>query len=399
MVNKFGDCVPREISNLPPIRLLKKVRYIKGKFSDYQQKIIASYRIGCTPYRITATQSALPVYTYSNKVFSNGSICIDKNTFQHITTVFNHVGQLCATEDITHIDVTNTDSLVIFEKVDVSDDGGEIVGIQGAEGLTGKRGPIGEKGERGAKGEPGDSGVTSMARWFPSQTIDWLRENESCCYYFKERDDFIWDKEKPPKIIGFKSHSKSGNDAINLKPMKASKRTKLPSGRGYCLEFSDSLFKVENVELANGYSSYSVLILTFKLDQLPTGEQYLITTETGDRAVSVKGRDLQISGFTYDMKFLYNFRQWNTLFVQWTNMGDMIGWVYFGGKGVALTTTSIPRREAGIFIGAKKDKSHPFVGCLAALEVYEAVLPPDSVFPKEFRELLIKSQKDMVRRL
>ena len=99
------------------------------------------------------------------------------------------------------------------------------------------------------------------------------------------------------------------------------------------------------------------------------------------------------------MKFLYNFRQWNTLFVQWTNMGDMIGWVYFGGKSVALTTTSIPRREAGIFIGAKKDKSHPFVGCLAALEVYEAVLPPDSVFPKEFRELLIKSQKDMVRRL
>ena len=70
-----------------------------------------------------------------------------------------------------------------------------------------------------------------------------------------ERNDFIWDKEKPPKIIGFKSHSKSGNDAINLKPMKASKRTKLPSERGYCLEFSDSLFKVENVELSDGYPS------------------------------------------------------------------------------------------------------------------------------------------------
>ena len=257
----------------------------------------------------------------------------------------------------------------------------------------------GERGPRGERGPPGKKGddALSLIRWFPSQSINWIRENEECCYYFKERNDFIWDKEKPPKVIGLKSHSKNGNNAINLKPTKAMKRTKLPSRRGYCLEFNDSLFKVKNVLIANANPSYTVLIITFKLDKYPIEEQYIVTTETGDRSISVKEKDIKISGFTYDMEFLYNFQRWNTLFVQWTDMDDMKGYVYFNEYVAELTTIKpVHRKERDIFIGAKKDKSQPFLGCLAALEIYEADIPPEKCFPEGFRELLIEDHKAMV---
>tara|TARA_Y100000310_G_C20555536_1_gene750315 strand:+ start:223 stop:1053 length:831 start_codon:yes stop_codon:yes gene_type:complete len=258
----------------------------------------------------------------------------------------------------------------------------------------------GERGPRGERGPPGKKGddALSLTRWFPSQTLNWIRENEACCYYFKQRNDFIWDKEKPPKIIGFKSHSKNGNNAINLKPMKASKRLKLPSRRGYCLEFSDSLFKAKNVELATGTPSYAVLILTFKLDMYPIVEQFLVTTETGDRAISLSERTINIYGFTSNVKLRYNSRAWNTLFVQWTYMSDMKGWVYFNEARLPLIT-AFPwgrKQEPEVYIGAKKDKSQPFTGCLAALEIYDAIFPSDAIFPDEFRNLLVEDQKFLV---
>ena len=399
MVNKFGDCIPQEIANLPPIHIIKKVTYTKGTFLDYYNEIIASYRLGCTPYRIKTTQSALPVYTFNNRVFSNGSICIEEKTFQHISTAYNHMGQLCATEEITHSIITETNSLVIFEEGSVITDIGEIVAIQGKEGLIGQRGPNGSKGERGPKGNPGSSGFSFIARWFPSQTIEWFRENEDCCYYFKQRNDFIWSSEKPSKILGFKTHSKNGENAINLKPTKETKIVKLSSRRAYCVEFNNSLFRVKNVEIANGKPSYTVVILTFKLDIYPTEEQFIVTTAKGDRSISVKEKNIKISGFTYDMEFLYNFRKWNTLYVQWTNMDDMKGWVYFGDNHVELTTTTPSKQRFGIYIGAKKSKRQSFVGCLAALEIYEAIAPPEKVFPAEFRKMLIKDQEDMVEEM
>ena len=45
---------------------------------------------------------------------------------------------------------------------------------------------------------------------------------------------------------------------------------------------------------------------------------------------------------------------------------------------------------------AKKDKSQPFTGCLAALEIYDAIFPSDAIFPDEFRNLLVEDQKFLV---
>ena len=71
-----------------------------------------------------------------------------------------------------------------------------------------------------------------MIHWFPYQTDNWIRENQKCCYCFKERDNFI--------IIGVKSDAKRGNDDINLQPMKVSKRKKFLSGLSCFLSFSYS---------------------------------------------------------------------------------------------------------------------------------------------------------------
>ena len=89
----------------------------------------------------------------------------------------------------------------------------------GVPGPQGPPGPQGKKGLTGKRGDPGGDGKDAfdICRWFPIQTLDWLRKTAQCCYYFEKDDDFIIQDEK---IVGFKSHSER-NDAISVKdPVK-----------------------------------------------------------------------------------------------------------------------------------------------------------------------------------
>ena len=68
-------------------------------------------------------------------------------------------------------------------------------------------------------GPPGKDGEDSLdiCRWFPLQSLIWLRGTAQCYYYFDKDEDF---KREDGKIVGFRSHS-GRNDAISLKdPVK-----------------------------------------------------------------------------------------------------------------------------------------------------------------------------------
>ena len=130
---------------------------------------------------------------------------------------------------------------------------------------SGKKGPAGEDGE--------DS--LDICRWFPLESLTWLRNTAQCCYYFDKEDDFII---QGGDIVGFKSHSpERKNDAISLKdPVK-----KLSFGRGYCAEFHNSLLEIPNTSLA---TDLSFLVMTFKMTKIPTSEMiiYLIKLRIED---------------------------------------------------------------------------------------------------------------------
>ena len=124
-------------------------------------------------------------------------------------------------------------------------------------GSSGKRGPPGPVGAPGPQGKKGRDGL-NFVRWFPNKSVEWFRGVEECSFYFEDKEkDFLMDKGK---IIGWKSHSVSSysreKDAISLK--KVEKITALPK-RGFCVEFTESLYKVDKIDLACSNNSYAVV--------------------------------------------------------------------------------------------------------------------------------------------
>ena len=174
-------------------------------------------------------------------------------------------------------------------------------------------------------------------------------------------------------------------------------RTKLPKG-GYCLEFSNSLFEVKNVDIASSRPSYAILIITFKLDKYPTGTEYIVTTSINERAISLHGSNVQIWGTSSGepLEFKYDEKEWNTIFIQWTNIGDNTGHVYYRSEHKTFSTRATKRGVRSTYIGALKNKSASFNGCIAALDLYEARSPPEEVFPEEIRNVLIEAHEDLV---
>lgn len=161
MVNKFGDDTSYPQGFGISVQIVKKVTITVGKFADYCNNIIATYRLGFTPYRLTP-EITIPVYTYDGKVFSHGSKCCEENehpgSFQHVRDDDNHIGQVCATETITDKLVTKDDTLVVFERADIDEDGAHVAAIQGDEGETGAEGPAGPDGAVGPTGSAGPTG-------------------------------------------------------------------------------------------------------------------------------------------------------------------------------------------------------------------------------------------------
>ena len=263
-------------------------------------------------------------------------------------------------------------------------------------GDNAEQGPAGPPGEQGPPGKNGKNGKNAfdLIKWFPTRTVEWFREIEDCCYYFKDKKYFI---KKDGNIVGLKSHSRNENDAINLTPQYKMVGIPLPKG-GYCLEFKSQLFKVKGIELAIERLTYATLIITFKLDVIPVGQQYIVSDDISNRAVTVNGLNLQIWGTANDQPFEFKYKrgEWHTLFVQWTYMGNNLGYVYFGREhGTFFTKTKVVE-TGGLYIGGKKNKSLPFVGCIAALEVYESFEPKEQVFPEVFRNLLIADHESRV---
>ena len=284
-----------------------------------------------------------------------------------------------------------------------------IIGPEGAEGPrgpagpTGKDGPPGRPGPTGKDGPPGPPGPKAsmdIIQWFPSQAIEWFRENEICCYYFEEggEDDDCFVK-KDGKIIGFKSHTIQPRNAISLKEFEG---TEPLIRKGVGVKFRKSLYKAKGIDLAAELNSYAMLLMTFKFNDksLPV-EEYLVIS--GDRCVSAYNGHVRIWGTTDDpLEISCEFDDWITLCVQWTDkQSDKQGHVFIDDHHEhhweTFTTESTSKLTQDLYIGSKQDGTLPFSGQLAALEVYTASgVAANNAIPMEMSKLLIKNQKDRV---
>ena len=265
------------------------------------------------------------------------------------------------------------------------------VGSQGKVGPPGSKGNDGEKGDPGQKGETGPEGDSIMYRWFDNQVLGWFRENENCCFYFEDKNDFIWSKHV---ITGLKSHNLARTDAISLgEPcqMKTLRNGKL------CIGFENSLFQIPKLaSLAS--DMYITIAFTFRGDKLRSDKQYILTSSAlNEHAVTLTANKFQVWGSTQDpIEFDYSPGYWNHVYIQWTNQGDRKGHVYYGREHKEFTTKmwETHRDHHTMYVGAKTDKQSPFYGDLAMLEIKIVDLKPaEKSLPDEIRTMIIESHK------
>ena len=245
----------------------------------------------------------------------------------------------------------------------------------------------GSAGKRGPAGEDGDDSL-DICRWFPLETLIWLRNTAQCCYYFDKEDDFI---QEGGKIVGFKSHSSRKNDAISLKDSVI----KIRFGRGYCAEFVNSLLEISNTDLAMDLNSFTFLVITFKMTRIPNSEMIIVSNEKSDRGIFVNLKKFGIFGSDEEIFWKYKLKKWYTIAVQWTRKDDNKGYVYFKGKRADFTTTKPEAQSHSVFMGALKERKRlmPWTGCLALLEIYTYKSPSEDEFPAKFRDLIIEDHK------
>ena len=346
-VNIFGDR-----GGYPWIKnasVIKRGKRTKGKLGDYLKEISTSIEIGLTPYQVK-TGGFLQLKVLNNKVFAD--------------------------KDVTNNPVTARDYLVIWEPRRLANEPFSWLTTAGPAGPSGKD-------------------ALSVSRWFPQQLAEWFRENEKCCFYFdNEKDGLVWNKLG--KAIGLKNQAKNENNAVAMK--KVEKLTKLHRG-GYCLEFTNSLYKMRNVTgLATAIPSYAVLVLTFKFMEKPKTREYIVSTKMKERGLTIEGENLQIWGTNNDpLEVTYLLKEWNTVFIQWTCMGDMKGLFSVNNNKGSFTTSKAEHGPQDIFIGAKASEDKFFHGAIAILEVYTVHNPPEAELPMEIRDVLVKDQQERVK--
>ena len=243
-------------------------------------------------------------------------------------------------------------------------------------------------GKKGAAGEDGEDSL-DICRWFPLESLTWLRNTAQCCYYFETYKDFII---KDGKIVGFKSHSSEREiDAISLKDPVI----KVIFGRGYCAEFVNSLIEIPNTDIAMKVNSFTFLVITFKMTRIPDSEMIIVSNEKSDRGLYVNLNKFGILGSIEEISWEYILKKWYTIAIQWTrNDKDNSGYVYFKGKRGDFTTIKPEAQSHSLFMGGLKDERKrlmPWTGCLALLEIYTYL--NEDEFPAKFRNLIIEDHK------
>ena len=439
MVNKFGD----DTSFFPSrgqanIQIIKKVEITKGKFSDYCSRIIATYRLGFTPYKLTPIL-AIPVFAYNNKVFSHGSMCCDDSisgAFQHIR-YGNHVGQVCATETISENPVTKDNSLVVFERVDNDHHhgGGEAVAIQGEEGEIGPQGergppgPLGPKGNRGIQGpegpeglpgSKGDSGppgfvdygyvgilITKMipSLFKPAAIVKQLRIGKSKCWFriADHLNDVVsvdawniwkWKNKSPVGVLHDIDAVSSSRDETSWMARICSTSEKITNSRWFLKFRKNAQYKVD---LA--LNPECCIFLVYRLAHSSTINRYVLGCGEDDRiaparqAIGFQSTSLNISNGKGQLLPFNSFQKtnplttsiWHVLCVEWVaqekdkdKQEEATSSIWINAKKIEMFGSSFkkqPKQHSFIFGGmTMKDMRTWWNGDIAHLEVYNSKL-------------------------
>ena len=228
---------------------------------------------------------------------------------------------------------------------------------------------------RGRRGPPGPPGrdAFELQSWCPSAVLEMFRKEEECTFFFNtDKDGLLYDKNG--KAIGLKDRYGENNAICQQnfhKPIKV--------GKNYGIPLNNTLFKNSHVETATSPPSICIIALQFKVSGELTDDKdgYIVCNETLSRGVKINKSNLNILG-TDPVELIYNYRDWNTLIIQYTNIHKGNGKCFFllnDERGTFIPHKTDDASE--LYIGGTKEKKGFARVVLASLEVYYRVPLPN----------------------
>ena len=248
------------------------------------------------------------------------------------------------------------------------------------QGKQGRLGPV------GPTGPPGKN-ATDVSLWCPSGVLEMFRRDEQCTFYFNTKTDgILYDKQKP---IGLKDRYGNNNAICQQNFYKVIKVDDV-----YGIELKNSLYKISDVRTATAPPSICVIALEFKVSKELTESSYLICNENLNRGVKISKESLDILG-TDSLKLAYDYREWNTLIIQYCCLKNAESICYFDLND--RQGSFIPHKNIkdcwSFFIGGHPDEEEHFAPVVITnLEVYynSDPLPDPCTLPKGLLKALKK---------
>lgn len=237
------------------------------------------------------------------------------------------------------------------------------------------------------KGTDGKNGFDALT-WFPSQMLSIYRREEQLSLYFDDdKSGLIIDKKG--RVVGLKNHSSPLNNAMCARDFEGV--VQLPTKK-YAVLFTNSLYRVKNIGLANINNFSVVIIITFKVHVLPTRKQLLFGTMHLERGIMLRKNQIEILGSADYRKIPYEVGQYNTLFIVFHNNGNRSLSYYDFNDGddcnyfeTNRCATDPPPNTVYIGADANPEERYLFDGEIAALEIFQVSDIP-AQFPSKLKE-------------
>ena len=254
------------------------------------------------------------------------------------------------------------------------------------------------KGVVGPPGPQGPPGESLNAIFFSKNLSQWFVDTLSFSCYFKDtRNGLVWSEKKP---IGIKNQVKNKKYATALKPVE--RLVKIPY-YGYGLTFSNSLYMIQDMDLALGINSKAILIFAFKIDAFAEHLQYIFYGEnSADRAIYLKGNHLHIQASKSQYTSVeFKERDWNVCYLEFNNFSDK-RLSYFelnDDKKGTFVTEPADDFDKKMFLGGREDDLS-FQGVIARIDYSLFLVDKDhgeemGEFPKTVRKSMIKECYDI----
>ena len=240
-------------------------------------------------------------------------------------------------------------------------------------------------GNRGPRGPAGKDGF-DILKWMPKFILSQFQKTEECCFVINDPEK---DLEK-----SFEKWISRSDTKKNAEGVKASKSIKLIKKGHWGLNFNNSLYLVDDVEL----SLHCVFAcVTFQLDG--ENEQFIFSNFLGDQGEKVRGvsatrNSIIIWGVDNDLGYIsipFNIDKdaWTTVLVEWLPKKGQGTYIFNSKENGTFTCNKVPIMSSDVvYLGGRIDSKKSLIGSISAFEIYIS----KEKTPASIKDLIIKGQ-------